>query len=196
MAQLSRDPGLPWVGLISLCSAVLSLCSTSCASSSATGAVGTPGGSEHGGSAAEPGDAGGGSAQGGTSGKPEDGSTAGNSGAAGTTAAAGAPGACAVLGNKCDGAGQVCASAESCCNCVGFASAPSCGFLWSCAVPKRNSVDCPATPPAMRTACSTARLGCQYCGANGPSFWQCSKTTADLSAPLEWFEVAGISCYE
>jgi hypothetical protein len=195
MAQLSRDPSLPWVGFISLFSAVFALCSTSCASSSGTGAVGTPGGSERGGSAAQPGRTGGGSAQGGTWGKSEDGSTAGNRGGAGAAAAAGAPGTCALVGKKCDDAGQVCASAETCCNCIGFPGAPSCGFLWSCAVPKENAVDCPATPPAVRTACSTARVGCQYCGANGPSFWQCSKTS-DPSAPLVWLEMAGTSCSE
>jgi len=188
MAQLSRDPSLPLVGC--LFSAVFALCSTSCASSSGTGAVGTPGSSEHGGAAGQAG-----SAQGGTSGKSEDGSTAGKSGDAGTPAAAGALGACGLVGEKCHDAGQVCASAETCCNCIGFPGAPSCGFLWSCAVPKKNPVGCPATPPAARTACSTARVGCEYCDANGPSFWQCSKTS-DPSAPLVWSEVTGISCFE
>jgi hypothetical protein len=195
MAQLSRDPSRPLGGLISLFGAVFALCSTSCASSSGTGAFGTPGGSEHGGSAALPGGTGGGFAQGGTSGKSEGGSTAGNSGDAATPAAAGAAGACALVGKKCDDAGQACASAETCCSCIGFPGAPSCGSLWSCAVPKENTVDCPATPPVMRTACSTARVVCQYCGASGPSFWQCSKTS-DPSAPLAWSEIAGISCNE
>ena len=195
MAQLSRDPSLPLVGFIGLCSAVFALCSTSCASSSGTRADGTSGGSEHGGEAAQSGGPGGGSPQGGTSGKSEEGSRAGNGGDGRTPAAAGAAGACAVAGKKCDDTEQVCASAETCCNCISFLGAPSCGFLWSCAVPKKNTVDCPATPPAVRTACSTARVGCQYCSANGPSFWQCSKTS-DSSAPLVWLEMAGASCSE
>ena len=195
MAQLSRDPSLPRSGLIGLFGAVFALCGTSCASSTGTGAGGTPGGAEHGGSAAEAGGTGGGSAQGGTSGKSEDGGRAGTSGDTGTPAAAGATAACALAGKKCDVAGRMCASAETCCNCIGFPGAPSCGLLWNCAVPKDNSVDCPAALPVARTACSTAKVGCQYCGANGPSFWQCLKTS-DPSAPLVWLEVAGASCSE
>ena len=192
MAQLARDPSRPLGGFISVFSAIFALCSTSCASSSGTGAVGTPG---DGGSAAQPGGTGGGSAQGGTAGRSETGSTAGNSGGSDIPAAAGASGACAKLGERCDGAGQMCASAETCCHCIRFPSAPSCGSLWNCAVPKKNTSDCPSTPPSGQTACSTARVNCEYCGANGPSFWQCVKTS-DPSVPLMWLELAGLGCYE
>jgi len=192
MAQLAQRSFLRSTGFFRLCAALLALGGTSCASSSGTNTLGDSGGAEQGGSGT-----GGASAQAGSSGSTAGGSTASSGGTAGdarTTGSAGAPAACAAgmrAGDQCPAAG-LCASADQCCTCVYFPA--GCGHLWDCAMPKNNSMDCPGTAPATGSACSTVRVVCQYCGANGPEFRRCDYTS-DRSAPLQWTESVGSQCF-
>lgn len=192
MAQLAHYPVLR-TRSFTFCAALFVLGGASCGSSAGTSTPGGSAGSEQGGSAGQPSGTAGGAAQAGSSGN-----TAGNTGGAGNTSSAGNAGARATCpaatksGNECSAVDSVCASAEACCDCIDFPGG-GCGHLWSCAVPKNNAVDCPATAPALGSACPTLKLSCQYCGANGPELRTCSNAP-DRSAPPEWSEFMGIQC--
>ncbi|HVJ21000.1 MAG TPA: hypothetical protein VM686_36570 [Polyangiaceae bacterium] len=97
--------------------------------------------------------------------------------------------------SDCDTAGDLCASAERCCRCVDFPSAPSCGNLWDCARPELNTEDCPENPPTAGTACASINLSCQYCLEDGPHYLFCGRVDVG-SDEGEWNEGDGLSCNE
>jgi hypothetical protein len=90
----------------------------------------------------------------------------------------------------CQTLASVCTSTDSCCKCIDFPQAPSCGLQWSCALPNDNSPDCPTDAPSEGSGCTALKITCQYCTTRGPRHMRCSG--ADASGA--WSEVAGLSC--